>query len=48
MVDNLGQGGRGWSWGGHVGITDVDWVYISIMIRVHVAVWEQAVGEERE
>lgn len=49
MIDDLGRrayrrvAGRGRR---ESGVTNVDWVYISIMIGVHVTVWEQAVGEK--
>ena len=31
---------------GCIGVTNIYWVYIAVMVRVHVTVWEQAIGEE--
>jgi hypothetical protein len=31
---------------GSIGITNIYWVYIAVMVRVHVTIWEQAIGEE--
>jgi hypothetical protein len=48
-VHNLGQcahGGIGRR--GGIGVTHVDWIDIAIMVRVHVAIRKQAVGEQRE
>ena len=44
MVENLGYGGHG----DGSRVTDVDWVYISIVVGVHVPIWEQAIGKERK
>lgn len=33
---------------GGMGGTNVDWVHVSIVVRVHVAVGKQAIGEQRE
>lgn len=33
---------------GETGGTNVDWVYITIVIRIHVTIGEEAVGEKRE
>tara|TARA_R110002003_G_scaffold28_16_gene1665 strand:+ start:22519 stop:22668 length:150 start_codon:yes stop_codon:yes gene_type:complete len=49
VVEDLGHGAcggtwRGWGWG--IGITDVDWIDISIVIGVHVAIRKEPIGKE--
>jgi hypothetical protein len=29
-----------------MGSTNVDWVYISIVVGVHVAIWKKPIGKE--
>jgi hypothetical protein len=48
MMDDLSHGTHGWIGrkGGGAGVTNVDWVYISIVVGVHVAIWKKAIGKE--
>jgi hypothetical protein len=34
--------------GRKMGVTDIDWVYISIVVGVHVAIWKEAIRKEGE
>jgi hypothetical protein len=49
LIQNLSYWGHRKGRGGRRnGVTNVDWVYVSIVVGVHVPIWEQAIGKEGE
>jgi hypothetical protein len=48
VQDHLKRVAAGIRGGREIRGTNVDWVYITVVIRVHVAIGEEAVGEEGE